>query len=101
MAKWADFGIFQVKYNRDHTAIIEVEVRPDLGESFGNPQRVARLNVVAGIEQGRTYVTVFTRDRKHTKGEEVRVVTLHGQKFLRSDTNALRADNLGSLPEYV
>ena len=62
MAKWADFGIFQLKYNRDHTAITEVEVRPDLGETFGSPQKVARLSVVAGIEQGRTYLTVRTRD---------------------------------------
>lgn len=101
MAKWADFGVFRVRYNRDHTAIVEVEVRPDLGETFGDPQKAARADVVAAIEQGRTFVTVYSREGELTKGEDVRVITLQGQKYLRTDSNSIKADNLGSLPEYA
>lgn len=101
MAKWADFGIFRVKYNRDRTAIVEVEARSDLAETFGDPQRVPRAGVVAAIEMGRTFVTIYSRDRKLTKGEDVRVVTVLGQKYIRTDNNSTTADNLGSLPEYL
>lgn len=101
MAKWADFGVFRVKYNRDHTAIVEVEVRPDLGENFGDPQKAVRADVAAAIEKGRTFVTVDFREGKSTKGEDVRVVTVQGHKYLRTDNNSIKADNLGSLPEYA
>lgn len=101
MAKWADFGVFRVKYGRERSAIAEVEVRPDQGESFGSTQKLTRAEVVASIERGRTFVTVYLRDGKNTKGEDVRVVTIQGQKYIRTDSNAVRADNLGALPEYV
>lgn len=101
MAKWADFGVFRVKYNRDHTAIIEVEVRPGLGENFGDPQKAVRADVVAAIERGQTFVTVYSREGKSTKGEDVRIVTLQGRKYLRTDNNSIKADNLGALPEYA
>ena len=90
-----------MKYNRDHTAIVEVAVRPDLGENFGDPQKVARADVVAAIEKGRTFVTVYSREGKSAKGEDVRVVTVQGQKYLRTDNNSIKADNLGALPEYA
>ena len=100
MAKWADFGIFRVKYNRDHTAIVEVEVRPDLGESFGDAQKAARVDVVTAIGRGQTFVTVVSRDGKSAKGEDVRIVVIHGEKFIRTDNNTTKVDNLGALPEY-
>ena len=101
MAKWSDFGIFRVKHSADHSAIVGVEIRPDLGESFGDAQKVTRADVISAIERGSTFVTVYTRDGKHTKGEDVRVITIHGQKYIRTDNNSTKADNLGALPEYV
>lgn len=35
-----------------------------------------------------------------TLGEEVHVVTLRGESFLRSDANRLAADNLDNLPPF-
>lgn len=101
MAKWADFGVFRVKYDRDHTAIVEVEVRADLGENFGGSKKATRAEVIATIGQGHTFVTVYTRDGNTTKGEDVRVVTLNGQKYIKTDSNGSKADNLGTLPEYT
>lgn len=100
MAKWADFGIFRVRYNAERTAIAELEVRPDQGENFGETQRVARLGIVNAIEQGTTFVTVVSRDGKFHRGEDVRVIVVQGVKYIRSDRNAVRGDNLGQLPEY-
>jgi hypothetical protein len=48
-----------------------------------------------------TFVTVYSRDGQLTKGEGVGVVTIHNQKYIRTDRNATKADNLGSLPEYA
>lgn len=101
MAKWADFGVFRVKYDDDHRAIQEVEVSPDLGEKFGPRQRMSRAGVVTAIEKGQTFVTVYSRDGKSTKGEDVRVVVIDGRKYLRTDNNSTKADNLGALPEYA
>lgn len=101
MAKWADFVITRVKYNRDHTQIIEVEVRTDTGESISSDtRRMARPEVVSAILRGTTFVTAYYRDSKWHKGEDVRVVTIHGARFIRTDNNSTKADNLGSLPEY-
>ena len=101
MEKWADYGVSRVKYNRDHTAIIEVEVQEDLGDNFGTRQKVARTDVVASIDRGYSFVTLYSRDGQLTKGEDVGVVTVHRERFLRTDRNAVKSDNLGSLPEYV
>ncbi|KFA90678.1 DUF3892 domain-containing protein, partial [Archangium violaceum] len=95
MPKWADYGVFRVKYNRDHTAIVEVEVRPDLGEKFGDPQKASRQEVVSAIDRRVTFVTVYSRDGQSRKGEDVRTVTIQGEKYLRTDNNSTRADNLG------
>lgn len=101
MSKWADYGVFRVRYNRERTAIVEVEVRPDLGEKFGDAQKASRQEVVSAIERRVTFVTVYSRDGQNRKGEDVRVVSIGGERYLRTDNNSTRADNLGSLPEYT
>lgn len=101
MTKWADYGICRVKYNRERTAIVEVEARVDNGSSIGEPQRFARQSVVQAVERGTTFVTIYTREGKWQRGEDVRVFQIGMEKYLRTDRNAVRGDNLGSLPEYA
>ncbi|MEZ4447548.1 MAG: hypothetical protein R3B72_51200, partial [Polyangiaceae bacterium] len=73
MTKWADFGVFRVKYNDDHSAIVELEIRADQGTAFGEAHRVARSWVVDAIERGRTFVTSHLANNKYQRGEDVRV----------------------------
>lgn len=101
MAKWADFGVFRVKYDSDHAALVEVEVRADLGDNFGDARKMTRAEVITAIGEGRTFVTVISRDGKATKGADVRVITINGRKYIKSDSNDKKADNLGALPEYT
>jgi hypothetical protein len=102
MSKWADYGVFRVKYDNDHTKIVEVEVRPDLGTSFGDARKMRRQDVVSAIdEQKKAFVTVYLKDNQNKKGEDVRTVSVGNEKYLRTDNNSTRADNLGSLPEYT
>lgn len=101
MAQWSDFVVAKVKYNREHSAIVECEVRPDTGEAIGEPRRVSRQDIVNAIVKGTTFVTAYVRNAMWQKGEDVRTVTIHGERFVRTDSNSVRADNLGNLPEYT
>ncbi len=101
MEEWADFAVVSVKYNSLRTAIVELVVMPDTGEGFGARYAVARTDVVAAIEHERTFITVRELGgNRYARGEDVRVFAIHGERFLRSDRNAVRSDNLGSLPEH-
>ena len=101
MAKWADYCISAVRYNSEHTHIVKVMVCPDQGEKLGNTTEWARLDVVNAIGQGNTFVTIYKNsDTNYKKGEDVRIVTVNGTKYIRTDANSKAADNLGNLPEF-
>ena len=69
LAKWANFGAFRVKYNRDHTAIVEVEVRPNRWRELLRPQKAVRADVVAAMGKGRTFVTIYLSPPPHRAAE--------------------------------
>lgn len=85
--------------NGSSSAITEVEVRvSNNGQALGAPSRAARQQVVSAIERGNEYKTAFLRNGQWVAGEDVRVVTVGYERFLRTDRNQVRADNLGNLP---
>ena len=99
--KWADFCVTRVKYASDRTAIVEVEARPDLGDSLGTAEKVSRQTVVTAIlNRGTTFVTTPVKNDKYVRGATVNVVEIRGEQYLRTNRDAIRADNLGELPEY-
>lgn len=101
MAKWADFLISGVKFNDLRTHIESLEVREDLGETVGSPNMIARLKVVENIEKGITYMTIFRNSttNKWDAGQEVRIIVVDNQKYLRTDRDKTPKDNLDNLPE--
>jgi hypothetical protein len=100
MAKWADYGISKVRYNAGRTHIVRVQVAESLGEKFGTPVEKERADVIAAIENDRTFVTIVKdNDNKWKKGADVGLVMVAGMKYLRTDKNARTTDNLGELPE--
>ncbi len=100
MAKWADYCISKVHYNDKHTHIVTVRAMPDKGEELGSEVEFKREDVVSKLGQGITFVTVTLNDGKYKKGEDVRIVTINGTKYIRTDQNQKESDNLGALPEY-
>ncbi len=100
MKKWADFGILRIRYGKDRSEIVEVEARPDQGKLFGAVERVTRAAVVDAIRWGSTFVTIHPRYGMLARGEQVRLVNVHDEKFLRTDDRAIRGDSLRALPEY-
>lgn len=101
MAKWADWCVTAVGYNEDKSRIVEVEVRPDTGDTIGSASRKTRQRVIEDIERGVSFNTIFLTEGKWTRGAMVEVVVINGQKFLRTDRNQRTADNLGALPEFT
>ena len=101
MAKWADYCISAVRYNTEHTHIVKAKVHTDGGETIGSASEWMRSEVVDAIGRGKTFVTITrTSEGKWNKGEDVRVVTVNGVKYIRTDANSKASDNLGNLPEF-
>ena len=101
MAKWADYGISEVRYDDDRTHIVKVKVREDKGDKFGPAEEWARKAVVSAIEGGTTFVTILTSsDGKWQNGQDVHIITVKGVKYIRTDQNPKAADNLENLPEF-
>ena len=101
MAKWADYCISSVRYNAEHTHIVKVKVHNDSGDTIGAATEWTRSEVVTAIGSDKTFVTITqTTDRKWNKGEDVRIITVNGMKYIRTDANSRASDNLGNLPEF-
>lgn len=100
MAKWAEFAVTAVRYNDSGARITHVQARADDGESLGQPATHARSQVIRRLENGTTYCTAYRSNGKYTTGASVRVVTIDGEQFIRTDNNRTKKDNLGELPRF-
>ncbi|QLH79803.1 DUF3892 domain-containing protein [Halosimplex rubrum] len=102
MTEWGDYAITAVQYNYDDSRIKQVkrkEVKPDV---LANTETVDRSTVVGGIETGDDYTTAIKNEEtgKWSLGDEIHVLEVHGQKFIRTDQNNTEEDNLGGLPTF-
>lgn len=102
MSKWADYAIVEVKYTDSAcTRIDTVKRRADSGSSLDNETLRSRTGVINDIRNGWTYVTAPEgSDGKWTRGEDVRIVSVDGTDYIRTDANHTKADNLGELPRF-
>ena len=98
-----DYVITKVSYDSDHSRITDVKRgRYDNSETeFSTPSKTSRQSVVDSIESGDDYYTVPPDgDGEYTWGDSVEVIPIDGEKFIRTDGNRVKQDNLGSLPEF-
>jgi len=101
MAKWADYLISGVRYNAKRTHIEMVKVHKDLGDTVGPAQETPRSTVVANIQNGSSYMTIFKgANGNWKKGQDVRIIKVGNEEFIRTDANAIASDNLENLPEF-
>ena len=100
MAKWADYGISKVRYDPTHSHIVAVLVHEDTGTAITTGVETTRMTVVNRIDGGSTFVTIrLTSESAWQRGADVAVVTIEEQKYIRTDANKTKSDNLGDLPE--
>ncbi len=102
MDKWADYLVSGVKTSPDQKHIDSVEVHSDFGCVVCENIILSRTDLIVNIKKGCTYATVFrTAIGKWRKGQEVRLVTVGTEEFLRTDSkNNVAADNFDDVPEF-
>ena len=98
MAKWADYLISRVSYDRNH--LIKTATRhqdTEKGITKGTP--IDRLAVASDIKNGLTYITVYSSKNSWKKGHKIETFSIGGEPYLRIDENKVKLDFLGDLPE--
>ena len=99
MDKWADYLISAVRYNPQHTHIVNVKRHLDTGEGVATFDIIGRIIVVKDLKDRKAYKTNYQdNDRKWRESEHVRLVANTG--FITTDPNTTTRDNLGNLPEF-
>lgn len=98
MEKWADYGISAVRYDQNNQYIDKVKVHLDNGDKFGQGEAWSRKDVISKINDSKTFITIIKdSDGKWKKGQDVHVITVDGEQFLRTDVNKRKSDNLENL----
>jgi hypothetical protein len=100
MQKWADYLVSRVKSVTGSNLIRCVEVHSDFGCLVCETTIESRSEVISNIKHGVCYTTVFkTAMGKWRRGEDIRVVTVDGIEYLRTDAKPEAADNFNDVPE--
>jgi hypothetical protein len=110
-SEWSQFLISAVRHNPAHTHITEVEVREHTAGKISAPTHVwTREMVVAILEQENSSVeTIYESDEGNSESEDgkrwrhgalVRIVTIDAEKFIRTNNDQTKKDNLGNLPPF-
>jgi hypothetical protein len=101
MDKWADYLVSGVRTSPDPKYIDLVECHSDFGCVVCENMTLSRTDLIVNIRKGVTYATVFrTAIGKWRKGQELRLININGEEFLRSDNKNEASDNLGDVPEF-
>jgi hypothetical protein len=99
--KWADYVITAVRFNVAGTHIEYVQSRTDNGETLSAPSSMSRREVVSKIESGYSFCTATkSGQNKWTKGAMLKIVTIHGEKFIKTKADSTKVDNLDNLPTF-
>ncbi|MFM0348986.1 DUF3892 domain-containing protein [Paraburkholderia sp. RL17-347-BIC-D] len=101
MPKWADYLISGVQFNAQHTHINHLRIAVDNGDSVGQSSEHSRQDIVAAINNGTTFLTIY-RNSQGTwdKGKQVYVIRLNGVDYLKTVNDNKLVDNLDNLPEF-
>jgi hypothetical protein len=101
MAKWADYLISAVRYNQEHTHIIQLKAHEDQGDKVGPGKIYERQTIVNAIRGGTTFVTIYkNKEGTWSKGEDVIIINVNGVDYLKTEDNGKEEDNLENLPEF-
>ena len=98
-----DYVIAKVRYDDDHSRITHVRRGSyDNDENVISPRSTqSRQTIVSSLNSGDDYYTVPPDgDGGFTWGDEVEVITIDGEDFIRTDGNEVKGDNLENLPEF-
>lgn len=96
----AELWISHKRMNADNTRVIKV-LAMKANDKLSGAMDTDRQYVVQSIEQGNKWYTCkSTGDKRWTREAEIHVLEVDGEKFIRTDGNKEKSDNLGELPDF-
>lgn len=98
--KWADYLISKVRYDENQNYITDLFIHKDAGDKVEAGATYSRQSVVNAIVDGTSFNTIYKENNKWKDGDEVSVVRIDNENYLRTDSNNVKKDNLGELPEF-
>jgi hypothetical protein len=99
--RWADYLISHVRYADGRIA--KVLAWSDLGAMIGHGRQMDRHRMLELLRQGTTFVTItrVDADALHWRqAEEVRLVKVDGDEFIRVGPRPGQGDHLGELSRF-
>jgi len=94
----ADYLISVVRYNFEHTPIVDVKRHLDQGGNVACGNIVNRNIVLDDLKKGIKYKTIpQSQDGKWKIGEHIQIIS---NKFITTNPNSTTRDNLEDLPEF-
>ena len=102
MDKWADYLVSAVKTNSDPKRIDSVECHSDFGCVVCENIILSRVDLISNIKKGLHLRNNFrTAIGKWRKGQEVHLINVEGQDFIRTDAkNKVASDNFDDVSEF-
>lgn len=98
--KWADYLISKVRYDENHNYITDLFIHEDSDDNAEAGKAYPRQSVVNAILKGTSFNTIYQETSKWKNGAKIEVVVIDNKNYLRTDSNKIKKDNLGELPEF-
>lgn len=98
--KWADYLISKVRYDENHNHITDLFIHKDAGVKVKAGDTYSRQSVVDVITKGASFNTIYKENSTWKNGAKVEIVRIDNENYLRTDSNNVKKDNLGELPEF-
>ena len=99
MAKWADYLISEVKYGKNHM-IEQAKQHTDSGEEISDGTLVERSTISHNIKNGKSYKTIFHSLKGWKSGDDLYLIRVSGDHFIRTDKNNDDRDFFRSIPKF-
>jgi hypothetical protein len=85
------------------TRIEQVEALMVTVEGLSNPERYSREELVKSINEDNKWYTCLLKEKRGAqniweRSAEIHIVEVDDEKFIRTDRNKMKADNLDELP---
>jgi hypothetical protein len=99
----ADYGIYEVHYDDKEERIEEVHAITTVKiGSREYPEKIPlnRNDIIQKIRLNNTVITLYKENEGYKDGDKVIVYEVDNEKFIKTEGNNKKVDNLGELPRY-
>lgn len=102
MRKWADFLIYEVRFDTTRTRIVRLRLAIDTGHAVDESGEYLRDDVMSAIKSGSTFATVFQDPNTGdwALGDHVFLSAMNGIEYVKTVEGASQADDLGGIPLF-